>query len=123
MGRDKKDRQARGDTIVDTVKGGNAICRVVRGQGNPAPFMTLRTASQDGALFSQILIHHYEYSPMYMYCLNRLRSFSFDPSPNRRASLTHEVIVRSSIPYGANFDDVLFPSRIDFGSCFSGIGY
>ena len=37
MGRDKQDRQARkGEgTIVGTLKGGNLICRLVRGQGNP----------------------------------------------------------------------------------------
>lgn len=60
---------------------------------------------------------------MYMYRLNRLRSFFRDGSPNRRASPTHEGIVRSSIPYGVNLDEVAFPSRIDFGSCLSGIGY
>lgn len=70
-----------------------------------------------------IQFRNHDFSPMYMYCLNRLRSFFRDESPNRRASPTHDGIVRSFIPYGANFDDVPFPSRIDFGSCLSGIGY
>ena len=60
---------------------------------------------------------------MYIYCLNRLRSFFLDESPSRRPSPTHDGIVKSSIRYGANLDDVTFPSRRDFGSCLSGIGY
>lgn len=58
-----------------------------------------------------------------MYCLNRFRNFLLVGSPNRRANQTHDRIVKSFIRYGANFEDVTFPSRRLFGSCFSGIGY
>ena len=49
MGRTRKiGKRAGGDTIVGTVKGGNAICRFVRGQGNPALYD-----------LPQNLFHHY----------------------------------------------------------------
>ena len=90
-----------------------------------------RTAFRDEVLFSHVTDpslsnsphHESSSSPMCIYCLKRFRSFLHDGSPNRRASPTHDGIVKSSISYGANLDDVTFPSRRDLGSCSSGIGY
>lgn len=123
---------ARG-TTVSTVKGVN---RVVGGQGNLGSLYhpsqaSPRTAFRDEVPFSQVTDpslsnsahHESSSSPMYIYCLKRFRSFFHDGSPNRRASPTHDGIVKSSISYGANLDEVTFPSRRDLGSCLSGIGY
>lgn len=58
MGSDKNERQATdGRTIVGTVKGENAICRLFVVKATPAPFITCRIPCR--VLFSQILIHHY----------------------------------------------------------------
>src|SRR6266851_5712671 len=120
-------RETRGEgTTVSTVRG--VVLFVVKATWlSLSPLIPYRIPRQ--ALFSQASdpslpnSSHHKSSPIYIYCLNRLRSFFLDGSPNRRASPIHDGIVRSSISYGAYFDEVAFPSRRDFGSRSSGIGY
>jgi len=62
---------------------------------------------------------------MYMYFLNRVRTFARFLSPSFRASRSQLPIVRSAIVYGAYFDllRVAFGTRSDFGNSRTGTGY
>jgi len=62
-------------------------------------------------------------APIYMYCLNFLRSFLLSLSPNSRANSIHEGIVKSRIPYGVYLLSVAVRFRSVCGSLRGGIGY